>query len=136
MMLIRCFAAARYLAILLLALVIAATTYALANDNSLDQSRAGDGSAPIWRYQVVESTIHYTLDVENDPTGILQVEFTVEQPAQGTVGQPGTVQARIDTGDWVDCAPAGGSTWRCVFSSPYPQVRLNPLNVLEVMATQ
>lgn len=121
---------------LLLALVIAATTYALAAGNSLDQSQAGDGYAPIRRYQVVESTIRYTLDVENNPTDILQVEFTVEKPAQGTVEQPGTVQARIDTGGWVDCAPAGGATWRCVFSSPYPRVRLNPANILEVVATQ
>lgn len=135
-MLIRCFAAARYLAILLLALVIAATTYALAAGNSLDESRAGDGEAPIRRYQVDENTIHYTLDVENNPTDIHQVEFDILQPAAGTADLPREVHARIDDGAWANCAPAGGYTWRCAFGSPYPRLRLDPVSVLEVVASQ
>lgn len=136
MMLMRCFAAARYLTILLLALVIAATTYALAAGNSLDESRAGDGDAPIRRYQVAEDTIRYTLDVENNPTDIQQVEFDLHQPAAGTAELPREVHARIDDGAWANCAPAGGYTWRCIFSSPYPRIRLDPVSALEVVATQ
>ena len=135
-MLIHCFGAARYLAILLLALVIAASTYALAAGNGLDQSRAGDGYAPIRRYQVVENTIRYTLDIDGNPTDIRQVQFDVQQPAAGAVDLPGKVHARIDEGDWANCDPAGVYTWRCSFASPYPRVKLGPANVLEVVVTQ
>lgn len=122
----------RALTILLLASIVAAMTYALAASNSFSESSAGDGTAWITPYNVDSSSIHYTLDVQTRPTDItmVQFEFTVQASSNAEV------YARLDNGDWSGCTLANGTTWSCSFSPPYPQARLDPPMLLEVVAAQ
>ncbi len=126
----------RHLAILILALVIAAGAYALAAANNVDESGAGEGSASITPYVVDSNSIRYTLDDQINPTDIKKVQFEVNIQAGSSAGPPSEVYARIDSGVWVNCANIGGVDWECLFSPPYPQVRLSPPTTLEVVAAQ
>lgn len=126
----------RYLAILILALVIASGAYALAAANSLSESGAGEGAAAITPYLVNPDTIHYTLDDQVDPTNIKKVEFEINLQAGSSAASPSEVYAQIDGGGWVSCANTGGVKWECSFSSPYPKVRESPLPTLQVAAAQ
>jgi TRAP-type C4-dicarboxylate transport system substrate-binding protein len=85
----------KILFIVIVVLVLAATTYAFAAANTVPASKAGDGSGTISGYAV--SAIHYALNGTN-PTTIDTVTFTLDTaPATG-----GTIKIRL---------VSSGSTW-------------------------
>lgn len=90
---------------LLIALVLAAVTFAYAAANTVPGSSAGDGSNTISGYTV--SNVHYVLDSTN-PALISAVEFTLSgaNPAQ-------TVKIQLTSnGSWYSCT-LSGSTYSC-----------------------
>lgn len=124
----------RYFAVLILALMIAATVHAFAAANTVPQDGAGDGVGTIASYDVGQ--IKYTLDQADNPTDITSVQFEVNKQAGSNAELPGEVHARIDGGNWVSCTNIAGVTWECLFSSPYPTVSVSPPTALEVVAAQ
>jgi hypothetical protein len=126
----------RYLAILILALVIASAAYTLAAANSVTESGTGEGVADITDYEIDSSTIRYTLDDQTNPTDVRRVQFEVNIQAGSNADPPSEVYAQIDNSTWVSCTPSGGDLWECPFSPPYPRVRVSPPTALHVVAAQ
>ena len=120
----------KYVIVLVLPLILAASAYALAATNIVAASFAGDGAAPINPYNV--ANIRYTLDPIT-PTEIRSVRLEVN-PTGGASG-PTTVYVRINNGDWVNCS-GGPVTWNCSFQASYPTVSLSPPTTLQVVAAQ
>ncbi len=90
---------------LLIALVLAAVTFAYAAANTVPASSAGDGSAAISGYTV--SNVHYVLDT-NNPGVISAVEFTLSG-----ANVPQTVKIQlVNGGNWHSCT-SSGSTYTC-----------------------
>lgn len=107
---------------LLLALVLAAVTFAYAAANTVPASYAGDGSNTISGYTV--SNVHYVLDSTN-PANISQVTFTLDQPAND-------VRIQLVTGGtWFTCTSSGTSV-TCNVSG----VTALAANTLRVVAAQ
>lgn len=90
---------------LLIALVLAAVTFAYAAANTVPASSAGDGSNTISGYIV--SNVHYVLDT-NNPAVISAVEFTLSG-----ANTPQTVKIQlVGGGNWYSCSLSGG-TYSC-----------------------
>lgn len=90
---------------LLIALVLAAVTFAYAAANTVPSSSAGDGSNTISGYTV--SNVHYVLDSTN-PALISAVEFTLSG-----ANAPQTVKIQLtSSGSWYSCT-LSGSTYSC-----------------------
>ncbi len=110
---------------LLLALVLAAVTFAYAAANTVPASYAGDGSNTISGYTV--SNVHYVLDTTN-PAVISAVEFTL------TGGNPAqTVKIQLTSnGSWYTCT-LSGSTYSCNVGGG---VSVYDAGILHVVAAQ
>jgi len=99
----------RIFILVLLALVMAASTYAFAAANTVPTSSAGDGQGAISGYTI--SNIHYTLDAAN-PALLSSVAFTVT-PAAGA-SAPATVTVQFAAGGaWSTCTNTAGTSWSC-----------------------
>jgi hypothetical protein len=105
----------RYLAVLLLVLILAASAYAFAAVNDVDKSAAGDGAATISGYDV--TNVHYTLDTSN-PIQITKVEFDIANK-DSSAKVPVTVKAKlIASGTWFTCSASSPWThWSCPITS-------------------
>jgi len=91
---------------LLIALVLAAVTFAYAAANTVPPSSAGDGSNTISGYTV--SNVHYVLDTTN-PGVISAVEFTLSG-----ANTPQTVKIQlVNGGGWYSCTLGASSTYSC-----------------------
>lgn len=113
----------RYVAALLLAVVVAAGAYAFTASNSVDASHAGSGTGNITGYAV--TNIKYTLD-STDASKLSAVSFDLDAAA-------GTVKAQVVTGGtWYDCTNSSGFSWTCSIS---PSTDVQPTDKLSVVAT-
>ncbi len=98
----------RYLAVLALVLIMAASAYAFAASNVVPESGAGDGNDTISGYTVTNVT--YTLNAT--PTSIDSVKFNIA-PTAGALA-PTTVKAKlVSSGSWFSCALVSGTQWSC-----------------------
>jgi hypothetical protein len=89
----------------LMALILAAATFAFANANTVPSSGAGDGEGIISGYTV--SGIRYILNAAN-PGTIDEVRFILTPDAGA--GAPNTVMIQLG-GNWYTCT--GGAPWSC-----------------------
>ena len=89
--------AVRLVAAMVFALLLAATTYALAASNTVPNGKAGAGAGQISGYNV--SGVHYALNA-TDPNAIDSVAFTLDTPANGATVQ---VQLQSASGAWFAC---------------------------------
>ena len=113
----------RSIAVILIALVIAASTYAFAAANTVDPSSAGDGYAAISGYTI--TNIHYTL--ATNPQNLASVSFTATGAAA-----PASVQVQVVSGGtWFPCSLTTG-TWTC----PITGVTVLQADRLTVVAAQ
>ncbi len=90
--------AVRLVAAMVFALLLAATTYALAASNTVPDGKAGAGAGQISGYNV--SGVHYSLNAA-DPNAIDSVEFVLDTPATGATVQ---VQLQSASGTWFACS--------------------------------
>ena len=118
----------RYLAVLALVLIMAASAYAFAAANIVPESGAGDGNNPISGYTV--TNVIYTLGAT--PTSIDSVKFNIAPTASASA--PTTVKAKLVSsgGSWFDCALVSGTQWSC----PVTGVTALAANDLQVVAAQ
>ena len=100
----------RYLTVVLLVLIVAASAYAFAAANNVPATGAGDGKTAISGYDV--TVVKYNLN-SSDPTKIATVSFTLTPLIVGAPA-PNVVKIKlVATGtDWYSCAVASG-TWTC-----------------------
>ena len=99
----------RYLAVLALVLIMAASAYAFAASNVVPESGAGDGNRTISGYTV--TGVSYTLNTTT-PSNIDSVKFNIA-PTAGAQA-PTTVKAKlVSGGSWFDCAVVSGTQWSC-----------------------
>jgi len=92
---------------LLLAITAAIAAYGFTATNTVEDSRAGDGTGQILAYDV--SSISYTL-LASDPTKISGVDFTLDEAATDAKAQVGPGVA------WADCTITGGTSASCTFA--------------------
>ncbi len=94
----------KWLAIVLVGLILASVGYSLAAGNTLPSSQAGDGSGAIQDYSV--DNVHFSYNV-NNPQIISSVSFTLSAGAR-------TVRMRLNSGStWYDCTLSGGTSVTC-----------------------
>lgn len=118
----------RYLAGLLLVLVLAGSAYAFAAANVVPESGAGDGSNTISGYTVTNVT--YVLNASN-PVNVDSVKFNIAPTAAAAA--PTTVSAQLVTGGtWFTCAVVSGTQWQCASTG----VTALAANNLRVVAAQ
>ncbi len=116
------------IAMLVVALLLMALTYAFAAGNSVSPSKAGDGSAAVGGYTV--TNVQYTL-LGSDPSKIDAVQFDLDAAAR-------TVYAALSndgtTWSWsAACNNTAGNTWQCDFN---PDVDVQPTIWLRVVAAE
>ncbi len=109
------------LIIVVIALALTGFSYAFAASNTVDPSKAGDGTGAITGYTV--TNIHYTLDATN-PGNIAGVSFTLDAAA-------GSVSIKL--GSWHTCTPAGTSV-TCTIDAAHPESVLSATNLQVVAA--
>jgi hypothetical protein len=127
-MTIASFLKVRYLAGLLLVLVLAGSAYAFAAANVVPESGAGDGNNTISGYTVTNVT--YVLNSTN-PANIDGVKFNIAPTAAALA--PATVSAQLVTGGtWFTCALVSGTQWQCAATG----VTALAANNLRVVAAQ
>lgn len=107
------FVRVRYLAVLALVLIVAASAYAFAAANVVPESGAGDGNNTISGYTVTNVT--YTLNATN-PVNIDSVKFNIA-PTAGAQ-PPTTVKVKLVSsgGAWFNCSLVSGTQWSCAVS--------------------
>ncbi len=116
------------IAVVVVALLLMALTYAFAAGNTLPVSRAGDGHAWVSGYEV--TNVHYVL-LSTDPSKIDKVQFELDAAAQ-------TVYAAVskDAATWTwsaACTPTPAGAWECDFN---PDVDVQPTIWLRVVAAE
>lgn len=121
-MIIRNLRSGRRLAVLAVFAIVAVSAFGFAAQNTVGDSRAGDGTGDILPYDV--TNIHYTLNTPN-PATIATVSFDLDYTAT-------TVAASIGSST-ATCAAGVGYDWTCTFGTP-PSVELAVL--LRVVAAQ
>ncbi len=118
----------RYLAVLALVLIMAASAYAFAAANIVPESGAGDGNGTISGYTV--SSVSYTLN-STTPSNIDSVKFNIA-PTAGALA-PATVKAKlVSSGSWFSCSLVSGTQWSC----PVTGVTALAADNLQVVAAQ
>ena len=100
----------------LVAGVMAVGGYAFTASNTVDASKAGDGSGAISGYDV--TSVHYALNA-TDPSTVDSVSFNLDS----TPAASSTVKAKID-GTWYDCTvpTASPNTSTCDTTADHPAV--------------
>lgn len=121
-MIIRNLRSGRRLAVLAVFAIVAVSALGFAAQNTVEDSRAGDGTGAIEAYDV--TNIHYTLNTAN-PATIATVSFDLDYNAA-------TVAASIGAST-ANCATGEGYDWTCTFEAP-PSVEL--ATTLRVVAAQ
>ncbi|HTX91150.1 MAG TPA: hypothetical protein VMC09_08035 [Anaerolineales bacterium] len=106
----------------LVAFILASITYAYAASNTVDNNKAGDGSAGISGYTVTAVT--YTLDSSN-PVNVTMAQITLNSSAA-------TVKIRLATGGTLFPCSGGPTVWNC----PISGVTVTGATNLEVVAAQ
>jgi hypothetical protein len=97
----------RYLAVLLLVLIVAASAYAFAAANVVPESGAGDGEKAISGYTVTAVT--YVLN-STTPANIDAVKFNIAPTAGASA--PVTVKVQLVTsGTWFSCSVVTSPQW-------------------------
>jgi len=118
----------RYLAVVMLVLIVAASAYAFAAANDVPESGAGDGNSTISGYTVTNVT--YVLNSTN-PANIDTAKFNVAPTAGASA--PVTVKIQLITnGSWFGCSVVSGTQWSCAISG----VTALAANNLRVVAAQ
>lgn len=104
----------RTLGLGLAATVLAAGAYAYTAQNTVPDTRAGDGAGTITGYDV--TGVEYTLNA-TDPSVIDAVSFTTDAPAT-------TVKAKVVSAEtsYADCTSADDTTWTCDLTATSPAV--------------
>lgn len=117
----------RTLFVIVIALILAAVTFAYAAANTVPASGAGDGSGDISGYTV--SNIHYILNVAN-PQVIESVTFTLT-PITASAGAPTSVRIQLvsTAGNWYSCTESAG-TWTCNVSGAVTVLAADRLTVV------
>ena len=108
------------LIIVIVVLMLAGFTYAFADANVVDPSKAGDGTGTISGYNV--TNIRYTLN-DTDPTKIDSVSFTLDANAT-------TVRVRINSGTWYQCDETASPAITCTTTG----ATVAPATSLQVIA--
>lgn len=113
----------RLLAVAILA-ALAVAAFGFAASNTVNDSKAGDGSGTVSGYTV--SNIDYNLDPSN-PANIDSVEFDLDAAAED-------VYVSHDGGTtWTACNPGAGNHFTCDFN---PNIQVLPLTQLRVVAAE
>lgn len=122
----------RYLTVVLLVLIVAASAYAFAAANVVPESGAGDGEKAISGYTVTGVT--YELNSTN-PANIDAVGFTI---ASAVAAKPVVkVQLVQTTGTWFACTVTGtASPWSCDCDIAPTVLTAAAVNNLRVVAAQ
>lgn len=127
-MIIRNLRSGRRLAVLAVFAIVAVSALGFAAQNTVPESKAGDGDGLISGYDV--SNIEYTLDTTN-PATITGVSFSLDAAAT-------TVVATIDQGaspsESSSCTNTSGFDWSCDSFGTDPSVEL--ADGLRVVAAQ
>ena len=114
----------RLLIALAIIAILATAAYGFAASNTVDPSKAGDGSAAVSGYNVTNIT--YT--VATDPTILATVQFQLNDTAT-------TVKTSLNNGgSWTSCADQGANVWKCDVSSLSAPVA--NVSLLRVVAVQ
>lgn len=115
----------KVLSVVLVVIVVAASTYAFAAANTVSATKAGDGSGAISGYAV--SSVVYNLN-SSDPTLLDSVDFTLDAAAVN-------VQIKLVAAGstWYTCSVVSGNNWTCDTTSPAQSV--STMDELEVVAT-
>lgn len=117
----------RYLAVIILALVLSATAYAFAAANVVPESGAGDGSGVISGYTVQNVT--YAL-VAATPDKINTVTFNIAPTSGAAV--PAQVKIKLDASSttWYNCTVGTSPSWSCAISGGVNTVDADELRVV------
>ena len=103
----------RIMALLIMALILAAATYAFAAGNIVDANVAGEGFGVVSGYNVTSVT--YTINPA-DPTTFSNVRFTLSDTATATNVFAGTSAASGVGLSWSSCTNVAGNTFQCAIS--------------------
>lgn len=116
----------RYLALVMLVLIFAASAYAFAATNTVANSKAGDGTGTISGFNI--TNVDYTVKAAN-PTEVSEVKFTLD-----TAPLNGQVYIKLNSvpASWFLCTVAG-TTATCDTSTASVPVGTT-LTTLEVVA--
>ena len=114
----------KVLFVLLVAMVLAVSAYALAAANTVPTTKAGTGAGAISGYTV--SNVVYNLNA-SDPTQLDSVDLTLDAAATN-------VQIKLVAAGstWYDCTNGTGNDWSCDTTTPAQTVA--SLDELEVVA--
>jgi hypothetical protein len=113
----------KWFLILLVVLILATSTYALAASNIVPSRKAGEGAAAINGYVI--SNIQYVVD----STLLNQVKVTLDAAATTVKVKPISSSSTYYT-----CSIISGNNWGCATTSP--QVNASDADQLRVIATQ
>jgi hypothetical protein len=118
----------RVLIALAIIAILATAAYGFAAGNTVQKSRAGDGSGVISGYTI--TNISYQLDT-TDPGLIAGVTFDTNVAAT-------TVKAQLTAnGSWYPCTGSNNNlTWTCAPVSPASETTVTSANPLRVVAVQ
>ena len=117
----------RLLVMLAVSAIFAAASYGFAGTNTVDATKAGDGSAGISGYAI--TAVRYTLNSTN-PANIDSVAFTIAPSVNQSTG---TVKVRLVTsGSWFGCTSTTGTAWSCTTTG----VTVSAADSLQVVAAQ
>lgn len=118
----------RVLVALAIIAILATAAYGFAASNTVQKSRAGDGSGAISGYTV--TNISYQIDT-TDPGLIAGVTFDTNVAAK-------TVKAQLTAnGSWYQCTGSNNNlTWTCAPVSPDPETSVAAADPLRVVAAQ
>jgi hypothetical protein len=115
----------RLAAVAVLASVLVAGTYAYTAANTVDASKAGDGSGAVTGYLV--SAVHYTLNTTS-LQNVDSVTFTLDsEPASGS-----TIKAQVGA-NWYSCTNV---TTAVTCATTSPQATVLPITSLRVIIAQ
>ena len=120
----------KVLVITVVVLVVAASVYAFAASNTIEDSAAGYAAKVVPGYTV--SNIVYDLDA-TDPTMVDNITFDIA-PSSGTVVAAIVKLQTVGGGTWKDCTlgTASGSSRpvTCAYSSLLPLANVTALNIV------
>jgi len=107
----------KYLALLLILIILGSAAYGLAAANVVPETGAGEGSGTVSGYTI--SNVTYAL-LTTDPTT--------------TAGVPATVRISVDSGvTWISCTGPTTNTWLCAFGTG-SEPAISTIASLEVIA--
>ena len=119
----------KYLALLLILIILGSAAYGLAAANVVPETGAGEGSGTVSGYTI--SNVTYAL-LTTDPTKVESVSIDVAPTT--TAGVPATVRISVDSGvTWISCTGPTTNTWLCAFGTG-SEPAISTIASLEVIA--